>query len=480
MVNEFVLGVAIILLTGLLFGKLSRKLRIPDITGYLLGGLVIGPTLVTLIVPAFSGIIGFDLLETLALVVDIELGFIAFAVGCEFKISYFKQVGLMPIIIAFTESLAAVIFITGGMLLFGAPLYFALCMGAVGGATAPAATIMVIRQYKAKGDLAKTLLSVTAIDDASALLYFGIAIAIVKAIIMPGANIAWTVITPIIEILGSLAIGLVIGFAFTFLLRFFKSESNRLVLTVAMLFLSIGLCLLIKETFDFGFSSLLVCIVMGAVFTNMSKEVEQVAQLTEAITPPLVVIFFVLAGAGLQVEALSWLALTLLCVYLVFRVAGKVFGTWISAKAAKAPPIVKKWLGWGLLPQGGIAIGLSILVMKTLDAAPAANLTAGYDGVLVRAIVLCAVFASEIFGPLLAKMAIIKSGEGQEEPRPPKREKKQKQQGDKAGTVISAESQTSLASETKIIALEPKTVPVAESKSRKARMTKNTQEQPGS
>lgn len=424
MINEFVLGVAIILLTGLLFGKLSRKLRVPDITGYLLGGLIIGPVFLTLIIPSFAGIIGFDLLKTLALVVDIELGFIAFTVGCEFKLSYFKKVGMMPVIIAFAESFAAVVFITGGMLLFGAPLYFALCMGAVGGATAPAATIMVIRQYKAKGELSQTLLAVTAIDDASALLFFGVAIAIVKALIMPGANIAMTVITPIIEILGSMALGAIIGLALTFFVRFFKTESNRLVLTVAMLFLSIGLCLLIKETLDFGLSSLLACIVMGAVFTNMSKAVDEVIPLTEAITPPLVVIFFVLAGAGLQVKALSLLALLLLGVYLVFRVAGKVFGTWISAKATKAPPKVKKWLGWGLLPQGGIAIGLSILVMTTLDAAPAANLIGEYNGALVRAIVLCAVFASEIFGPLLAKMAIMKSGEGQEEPRPPKREKK--------------------------------------------------------
>lgn len=424
MVNEFVLGVAIILLTGLLFGKLSRKLRVPDITGYLLGGLIIGPVFLTLIIPSFAGIIGFDLLKTLSLVVDIELGFIAFTVGCEFKLSYFKKVGMMPVIIAFAESFAAVVFITGGMLLFGAPLYFALCMGAVGGATAPAATIMVIRQYKAKGELSQTLLAVTAIDDASALLFFGVAIAIVKALIMPGANIAMTIITPIIEILGSMALGAVIGLALTFFVRFFKSESNRLVLTVAMLFLSIGICLLINNTFDIGLSSLLACIVMGAIFTNMSKAVDDVIPLTEAITPPLVVIFFVLAGAGLQVKALSLLALMLLCVYLVFRVAGKVFGTWISAKATNAPPKVKKWLGWGLLPQGGIAIGLSILVMTTLDAAPAANLIGEYNGALVRAIVLCAVFASEIFGPLLAKMAIMKSGEGQEEPRPPKREKK--------------------------------------------------------
>lgn len=424
MINGFVLGVAIMLLTGLICGKLAHALRVPDITGYLIGGLIIGPTLFTLIIPSFAGIIGADLIKTLEVVVDIELGFIAFSVGCEFKLSYFKKVGLMPLIIAFCESLAAVVFITIGMLLFGAPLYFALCMGAVGGATAPAATIMVIRQYKAKGELSQTLLAVTAIDDATALIFFGIAIAIVKSIISPGAQIAETVLMPFVEILGSMALGVIFGFSLAFVIRFFKSEGNRLVLTIAMIFSLIGICLLFKETLNVALSSILASIMLGAVFTNTSKTSDEVLPIIEKFTPPIIIIFFVLAGAGLQVAALTLTALIFLIVYLVFRVAGKVFGTWASAKATKAPEKVRKWLGFGLLPQGGIAIGLSLLVMKTLDAAPPENLIGSFNGSLVRVIVLCAVFASEIFGPILAKMAIMKSGEGVEEPRAAKNSQK--------------------------------------------------------
>lgn len=417
MITEFVLGVAVILLTGLIFTKIAKWTHVPDITGYLIGGLLIGPVFFTMIFPDFAGIIGLDLVTTLSVVTDIELAFIAFTVGSEFKISYFKKVGLMPVIIAFAESFAAVVFITCGMLLFGAPLYFALAMGAVGGATAPAATIMVIRQYKAKGELAQTLLSVTAIDDASALIFFGIAMAIVKSIISPGAAVAEAILMPFVEIFGSMALGAVVGVLMTFFVKFFKGNGNRLVLVITALFINIGICKLLNSTFDTSFSSLMACIVTGAMFTNTSKVVDDVMPLVEGITPPLVVIFFILAGAGLQVSALSWMAAGFLLVYLVFRIAGKVLGTFVSAKATNAPPKVKKWLGWGLLPQGGIAIGLSMLVMQTLDAAAEAGTlpNADYNGALVRVIVLCAVFASEIFGPLLSKMAIMKSGEGTDE-----------------------------------------------------------------
>lgn len=417
MITEFVLGVAVILLTGLIFSKIAKWTRVPDITGYLIGGLLIGPVFFKMIFPGFQGILGLSLIQTLQIVTDIELAFIAFTVGTEFKLSYFKKVGLMPVIIAFAESFAAVVFITGGMLIFGAPLYFALAMGAVGGATAPAATIMVIRQYKAKGELAQTLLSVTAIDDASALIFFGIAMAIVKSLIFKdaSADTAKSIYMPFVEIIGSMGLGAVMGILLTFFMRFFKGPGNRLILTITALFFNIGICFALNKAFDTAFSSLMACIVTGMMFTNTSKVVDDVMPLVEGITPPLVVIFFILAGAGLNIEALSWVAAGFLVVYLVFRISGKVLGTVVSAQATKAPPKVKKWLGWGLLPQGGIAIGLSMIVMNTLNS-PGAQIVnkwgVDFNGDLVRVIVLCAVFASEIFGPLLSKMAIMKSGEG--------------------------------------------------------------------
>ncbi len=427
-----ILGIAVILLTGLLFSKIAKLIRVPDVTGYLLGGLVIGPVFLNLIMKwifkvDFPGFIGKDFVDGLRMFATIELAFIAFTVGSEFKISYFKQVGIMPVVIAFAESFAAVIFITGGMLIFGLPLPFALAMGAVGGATAPAATILVIRQYKAKGDLAKTTMSVVAIDDASALIFFGIAIAIVKALIMPSTQIVWTIMKPFIEIISSLALGVVIGFLFTFIMSFFKGRGNRTCLTIAMLFVIIGICELLKAYVTIPgagaleLSSLLACMGMGAIFTNFSsKTCEEVMPLIERITPPFVIIFFVLSGADLQLSSLTWVTIGVLAIYLVFRIAGKIFGTFASAKACKAPPKIQKWLGWGLLPQGGIAIGLSVIVMETFKNAFESNpdLLVLYpkleifNGDFVRIIVILAVFVSEIFGPLCLKYALIKSGEG--------------------------------------------------------------------
>lgn len=424
-IENFTLGIAVMLMTGLLFGKLSKKLRIPNVTGYLLGGLLIGPGLIFFLFKLEdSGVLAIDFLEALKIAADIELGFIAFTVGSEFKLSYFKEVGMMPVIIAFAESLAAVIFITGGMLLFGVPLYFALAMGAVGGATAPAATIMVIRQYKAKGPLAQTTLSVVAIDDASALIFFGIAMAIVKSIINPGqTNIAITLLMPFIEIIGSLILGVISGFLFTVIIRFFKSRGNRLVLTIAFILLNIGICVLLRGI-NFGteaspvhvqLSSLLACMGLGAIFCNTSQLVDDVMPLIDSFTPPIIIIFFVMSGANLEVSALSPLAFMLVAIYLAFRVMGKVFGTMISAKATKAPPVIQKWLGFGLLPQGGIAIGLSVIIVNEFNNGTLPN--AAYNGALFGVIVICAVFVSEIFGPLLLKYALMKSGEGSEPPR---------------------------------------------------------------
>ncbi len=420
------LGLAIILFTGLFAGKLSKVLHIPNVTGYLLGGLLIGPALFKLFIPSYDGIIGTKFVESLGIFASIELGFIAFSVGTEFKASYFKQVGAMPVIIAFAESLAAVIFIFAGMMLLLVPILhvsinvalpFALCMGAVGGATAPAATIMVLKQYKAKGDLAKCTLSVVAIDDASALIFFGICIAIVKTFVSPStANIGLTILIPFIEIIGSLILGVITGIAASFLMKMFKGRGNRTCVVIALIFLNIGLCLLFKEInfgtadnpINIGLSSLLACMALGAVYTNTSHTTEEVMPLVDRITPPFVIIFFVLSGADLRLESLSWIAVAIVVVYLIFRVAGKVFGTWASAKATKAPEVIRKYLGWGLLPQGGIAIGLSLIIMQELPI----SFNETYNGQLIRVVVICAVFISEIFGPLCLKYALIKSGEG--------------------------------------------------------------------
>ncbi|MEG2014761.1 MAG: cation:proton antiporter [Clostridia bacterium] len=428
MISEIILGLSIILFTGLLFGKLSKVLHLPNVTLYLLGGCLIGPAILKLLFPSYEGVISETLVESLKIFTTIELGFIAFGIGSEFKISYFKEVGKSAVIIAFLESLTAVIFITVGLLLFNFPLYFALSMGAVGGATAPAATIMVIKQYKSQGELTRTTLSVVAIDDASTLIYFGVCMAIVKSLVLPSSgNIALTILMPFLEIIASLVLGLIMGVFVSLGSKWFTGRGNRTSFIVACIFLVIGLEILLKKTFNFGLSSLLSCMTMSAIFTNISsKTCEEVVPLIDRITPPLVVIFFVISGADLKVEAMSIVALIVLAIYLVFRIVGKISGTWVGGKISHAKPIVQKYLGYGLLPQGGIAIGLSLAVMSILDpqiAQLSTYMGIRLDGMLLRVVVLFAVFVSEFFGPICLKWALFKSGEAQQ---PPKKAKKSK------------------------------------------------------
>ena len=405
---NLMLGLAIILLTGLAFGKLSKILNIPNVTGYLLGGFLIGPGLIKLFFPDFGGIIGTDFIHALKIIADIELAFIAFSIGAEFKIEYLKRLGPAPIIIAFLESFFAVLFITFGLLMFGFPLYIALAFGAVGGATAPAATVMVIRQYKAKGPLTEMIYSVVAIDDASGLIFFGIVTAIIK--ILTGQStgaIGWLIVLPVIEILASIVLGLILGYALKLLTQSFTGRGNRISIVVAILFLAIGVARFVNVEFGFGLSSLMAGMAMGTIFTNTSKHVDQVMPLVERITPPFVILFFVLAGADIQLNNFNTAAIAILVIYLVFRVGGKIFGSFLGARISKAGKQVERYLGFGLLPQGGIALGLSILM---LDIIPT-ELGLPYDGGLLRVVIIGAVFISEIFGPILLKEVLIRSKE---------------------------------------------------------------------
>jgi Kef-type K+ transport system membrane component KefB len=405
---NLMLGLTVILLTGLAFGKLSKFLNIPNVTGYLLGGFLIGPGLLKLIFPEFLGIISTEFIHALKIIADIELAFIAFSIGAEFKLEYLKRLGPAPIIIAFLESFFAVVFITLGLLMFGFPLYISLAFGAVGGATAPAATVMVIRQYKAKGPLTEMIYSVVAIDDASGLIFFGIVTAIIKIITgQSTGNIAWLIVLPVIEIIASIIFGLILGYALKWLTQWFNGRGNRISAVIALLFLAIGVARLVNVELGFGLSSLMAGMAMGTIFTNTSKHVDQVMPLVERITPPFVILFFVLSGADIQLNNFSVAAIAILAIYLVFRVGGKIFGSFLGARISKAGKQVERYLGFGLLPQGGIALGLSILMVDIIPP----ELGLPYDGGLLRVVVIGAVFVSEIFGPILLKEVLIKSKE---------------------------------------------------------------------
>ena len=398
------------LFRSLLFGKLAKWLNIPNVTGYLLGGFLIGPGFLRLSFPAFPGVIGEDFIHALKIIADIELAFIAFSIGAEFRLEYLKRLGPAPVLIAILESFFAVVFITLGLVAFGFPLYLALAFGAVGGATAPAATVMVIRQYKAKGPLTEMIYSVVALDDASGLIFFGIVTAIIK--ILTGqstGDLGWLIALPVLEIVASIMMGALLGFVLKYLTNWYTGRGNRIAVVIALIFLSIGVARYVNGTFNFGLSSLMAGMAMGMVYTNVSKHVDAVMPLVERITPPFVIMFFVLSGADIQLGNFNLAALAILVIYLIFRVGGKIFGSFLGARISKAGKQVEKYLGFGLLPQGGIALGLSILM---LDIIPA-DLGLPYDGGLLRVVVIGAVFISEIFGPILLKEVLIKAKEAQ-------------------------------------------------------------------
>ena len=380
------LYLAIMIFTGMLFGRLAKLVRLPNVTGYLVGGLIIGPSVLNLI-PA-------DALNGMDLISDVALGFIAFSIGNEFKISYFKRVGATPIVIAILESLLAVIFVVIGLLIAGCSLPFSLVLGSIAAATAPAATIMVIKQYKAKGPMTETLLSVVAIDDATALIFFGICVAIAGALEGSGTSLGQALLAPLIEILGAVVVGFVLGLLFLIPMRWFKKDGNRLSLTVAFVFLGVGLADLC------GFSSLLLCMAMGAALANFSRETPQIMKLTDALTPPIFLLFFVSSGAALQISILPSIGLAGI-IYVLLRVAGKMAGASLGGVLCHAEPAVKKYLGLALVPQAGVAIGLSLIATTTVPE----------YGATIRAIVLCATLIYEIIGPALSKLGLKKSGE---------------------------------------------------------------------
>ncbi|MDD3202288.1 MAG: cation:proton antiporter [Pygmaiobacter massiliensis] len=378
---------AVLLFAGLISAKLIKKLRLPDVTGYLLGGLLIGPYLL--------GILSAEAAEGLAIISDMALGFIAFTVGGEFKFSYFKRVGATPIVIAFFESIIAVLFVTLGLLVAGCELPFAIVLGAIAAATAPAATVMVIKQYKARGPVTETLLSVVAIDDAVALVAFGFAVAIAGTLnSTESVSLLASIAAPVVEVLLAVGLGIGIGFVFTFALRFFPHRDARLALVIAFVFLGSALATALNV------SALLLCMALGATFTNLSRTSAEVYSLCDQLTPPLFMMFFVLSGADLNITVLPSIGLIGI-VYVLLRVAGKWSGAALGAKLMKAPATVCRYLGPALIPQAGVAIGLTFVAQTVVPQ----------YAETIRAVILCGTLIYELVGPAITKKTLQKAGE---------------------------------------------------------------------
>lgn len=362
--------------------RLMKKFKLPNVTGYLIIGLIAGPYVLNLI--------SLDMIHSLSIVPEVALGFIALSIGAEFKLSYLKKVGKAPVIIAFLEGFGAVLVVDAVLILTGHDVSFSLCLGAIAAATAPAATLMVIRQYKAKGPVTSTLLPVVAIDDAVALIGFGLSVALAKALQNPdSSSLLTSLINPVIEIVGSFAVGIILGIVFAWLMKFFHSRDNRLNIAVMMVFAALGVCAI------FHLSSLLCIMAMSAVFVNLSDAFEKVFDSIDRITAPIFMLFFFLSGAELNITILASVGVIGI-IYVLFRVVGKISGAWLGARIAHCEPVVQKYLGLTLIPQAGVAIGL---------ASTATQVVPEY-GTQIRTIILCGTVIYELVGPLVTKMAL--------------------------------------------------------------------------
>ena len=422
--------VAALLLVALLSTRLMRLIKLPNVTGYILTGIIMGPFLFGLLFNNFSftdikeGTI-YKLVDQIGWVSTVALGFIAFSIGTSFKFSTIKSLGKRVLVITVLEALGASLLVVVALLVvhFIFPQYvsleLALTLSAIASATAPAATLMVIKQYRAHGPLVDTLLPVVALDDAAALILFAILFQIATALAGGSISVYAIIVKPLLEITISLGVGAVLGFVISFANRFFKSRNNRLIWNIFSVFAALGFYYLFKSPMMGGFelSSLLTCMMAGAIYTNFVKESGRTLDVMDRFTSPVYMMFFVISGASLDLTIFfngDGLVVVLIALtYLIFRVVGKWGGAFAGASITRCEPQVKKYLGFALVPQAGVAIGLSTTAYKLFSqySDPYMQKT----GALILAIILTSTLVYELFGPMVAKFALKKAHEIPEE-----------------------------------------------------------------
>ncbi|MBR3818464.1 MAG: cation:proton antiporter [Clostridia bacterium] len=417
---ETLFCISIALGAGLLMSRVVKPLGLPSVTGYLVAGILIGPYAIGAL--GFEGM-GFTSVENVKeyqIISDAALGFIAFAIGNEFRLSQLKQIGKTATFIGIFQALIATLLVDATLIGLHfiipdkLPLSMAIILGAIAAATAPAATLMVVRQYKAKGKLTDLLLPIVAIDDAVGLIIFAVSFGIAKAIEHGQFNIAAIVIEPLVEIIASLLLGLIMGLLFSVFERFFSSNSKRLCLSVTCVLFTVALSMVKFEVFGIhvGFSTLLVCMMLGTMFCNLCDFSAEIMEKTDKWTVPLFVLFFVMSGAELELSVFTDVVIVGIGVaYIISRSLGKYLGAYSSAKLMKCDEKTTKYLGITLLPQAGVALGMSVTAMEL-----------GEVGQIVRNIVLFSVLIYELVGPVLTKIALTKAGNI--EPKPHEKHRK--------------------------------------------------------
>ncbi len=384
---NMLLSMAAAIALGLLLTRIAKKINLPNVTAYLVAGLAVGPYCLNL----FDQ----DALAGVAQITSVALGFIAFSIGGEFKWESLKRVGTKAVIITLFQALAALALVDIVLLVFGFDVPLSITLGAIATATAPAATLMVVRQYRAQGTMTNTLLSVVAMDDAIGLAAFSISLAIAQSLTSGAAPTLYNMlISPLLEIILSLVVGGLLGALLSFLMRFFRSRANRLSLMLAAVLAGVALA------DGYGLSSLLTCMAIGAAMVNLRDDSEMLVEIIDRWTPPLFTLFFVISGAELDLHVLSTVGILGL-LYILARSLGKYFGARVGASVVKSEPKIRKYLGLTLLPQAGVAIGMAQVVITKLPE----------YGAEIRAVVLCATLVYELIGPVITRIALERSGE---------------------------------------------------------------------
>lgn len=406
--NEILICLAVALIAGLLMSRLAKVLKLPAVTAYLITGLLLGPYFLGRLDILGIGFVSLEKVEEYKIISQVALGFIAFAMGNEFRLSQLKKMGKQAIVIGILQAvittvvvdiaLLALHFINPSLISISA----AITLGAIAAATAPAATLMVVRQYKADGPMTKLLLMVVAIDDAVGLILFSVSFGIAGALEQGSISLVNVALEPLLEIGLSLVLGAVAGLALHMLEKYFHSRSKRMSVSIAFVLLTVGLSLCSFEIggVHCGFSLLLVCMMMGTVFCNICETSEELMDRVDRWTGPVSILFFILSGAELDLLILkNPAALIVGVIYIIFRSAGKISGAYASCAMTHCDEKITKHLGITLLPQAGVALGMAMTA------------TSLSDGSLVRNVVLLSVLVYELVGPTLTKKSLIAAGE---------------------------------------------------------------------
>lgn len=412
---DILLSIAIALMAGLFMTRLIKPLGLPAVTGYLVAGVLIGPYGLGQLGTALSieglGFTSMEYVEHFGVISDVALGFIAFSIGNEFRLSQLKKIGKQATIIGIFQAVVATVLVDialcGLSVVLGAtvlPMSVAITLGAIASATAPAATLMVVRQYKAKGKLTDLLLPIVALDDAVGLVLFAVSFGIAKGMVSGHVDVFSIVVNPLIEIVASLLLGAVVGFVFDKAENLFHSRSKRLSVSVTFVILTVAVTMIKIPVgpITIATSPLLSCMMLGTVFCNVCESSEELMDRVDRWTTPLFVLFFVISGAELELAVFTRLAIVGIgVVFIAVRSIGKMTGAAISAKMTGCDEKIVKYLGITLLPQAGVALGMSVSAMQLGET----------EGALVRNIVLFAVLVYELVGPVLTKNALLKAGE---------------------------------------------------------------------